>query len=241
MTVEKMGKMSRGRTSETQKSHVVKGDDPEILSQFMSVSRETLDRLKIYVDLVLRWQPAQNLIAPSTIPEIWRRHVADSLQPHMCLPEAKRWLDFGSGAGFPAIVTAILLADVADSHVYMVESNQRKAAFLRTALRETGSHGTVISSRIESVAEHWDHGPVDALSARALASLDVLCGFSAPFSAQGATAVFHKGREFLREINEASHLWTFDLVEQSSLIDPESRMLLVSNISVRSTEEGLSG
>ncbi|ADZ68517.1 16S rRNA (guanine(527)-N(7))-methyltransferase RsmG [Polymorphum gilvum] len=213
-------------------------DGPEALAGVASVSRETAERLRIYVDLLLRWQPAQNLIAPSTIPEIWRRHVADSLQPHLCLPEARRWVDLGSGAGFPGVVTAILLADKPGAHVYLVESNQRKAAFLRTALRETGAPGTVLAQRIESVAERWSHGPVDAVSARALAPLVDLCRYSRAFLAQGAVAVFHKGREFRREIDEASHTWSFDLVEKVSLIDPDSRMLILSNLAVRSTEEG---
>jgi 16S rRNA (guanine527-N7)-methyltransferase len=198
------------------------------------VSRETLDRLQTYVDLVLKWQPAQNLIAPSTIPDIWTRHVADSLQTQWSYPEAKVWVDIGSGGGFPGVVTAILLADEPDAHVHMIESNQRKAAFLRTALRETGSKGTVHAGRIESVAEGWTHGPVDAVSARALASLKLLFDLAEPFTAQGANAVFHKGQDFRRELDEVSDSWQFDLVEKESVVDPLSRMLLFSNISARS-------
>nr|WP_269586230.1 16S rRNA (guanine(527)-N(7))-methyltransferase RsmG [Roseibium sp. Sym1] len=192
-----------------------------------------MERLQVYVDLVLKWQPAQNLIAPSTIPDIWTRHVADSLQTQWSYPEARTWVDIGSGGGFPGVVTAILLADEPDAHVHMIESNQRKAAFLRTALRETGSKGTVHPGRIESVAKTWTHGPVDAVSARALASLDLLLQLAEPFTAQGAKAVFHKGQDFQREVNEASARWHFDMVEKESLIDPMSRMLLFSNISAR--------
>lgn len=214
-------------------------NDPyRLLSNYTDVSRETVKRLQIYVDLVLKWQPVQNLIAPSTIPEIWTRHVADSLQTKACAPEAKTWVDIGSGAGFPGIVTAILQADDPGTHVHFIESNQRKASFLRTALRETGSSGTVHAGRIESVAKEWAHGPVDAVSARALASLESLLDLSRPFTRVGAMAVFHKGREFQREINEASHTWTFDLVEKVSSIDRESRMLVLTDISERSTEEG---
>jgi len=201
--------------------------------KFGDVSRETLERLQVYVDLVLKWQPAQNLIAPSTIPDIWTRHVADSLQTQWSYPEAKTWVDIGSGGGFPGVITAILLADDPDAHVHMIESNQRKAAFLRTALRETGSKGTVHPGRIESVAKTWTHGPVDAVSARALASLDLLLQLAEPFTAQGAKAVFHKGQDFQREVNEASARWDFDMVEKTSLVDPMSRMLLFSNISAR--------
>lgn len=208
-------------------------DSAQCVHKYGDVSRETVERLQIFVDLVLKWQPAQNLIAPSTIPDIWIRHVVDSLQTQWSLPDAKIWVDIGSGGGFPGIVTAILLADVPDAHVHLIESNQRKAAFLRTALRETSSKGTVHPGRIESVAKEWQHGSVDAVSARALASLDLLLKLSEPFTAQGATAVFHKGQDFQREINEASHTWTFDLIEKISLIDPTSRMLFLSNISAR--------
>jgi 16S rRNA (guanine527-N7)-methyltransferase len=131
------------------------------------------------------------------------------------------------------VVTAILLADEPDAHVHMIESNQRKVAFLRTALRETGSKGTVHPGRIESVAKDWKHGRVDAVSARALASLDLLFQLSEPFTAAGAKAVFHKGQDFQREVNEATARWQFDMIEKDSLVDPMSRMLLFSNISAR--------
>ncbi|MFD1697510.1 16S rRNA (guanine(527)-N(7))-methyltransferase RsmG [Roseibium aestuarii] len=197
------------------------------------VSRETEERLRIYVDLVLKWQPAQNLIAPSTIPDIWERHVIDSLATKWTLPEARVWVDIGSGAGFPGLVTAILQAEDPDAHVHFIESNQRKVAFLRTVLRETGAKGTVHSGRIESVAKSWSHGPVDAVSARALANLDLLLELSAPFWGEGAACVFHKGQDFQREVNEASQRWVFDLVERKSLIDATSRLLLLTNISSR--------
>lgn len=211
----------------------VLNDTGQVVQKYGDVSRETLEKLQIFVDLVLKWQPAQNLIAHSTIPDIWTRHVADSLQTQWTCPEARVWVDIGSGGGFPGIVTAILLADEPGAHVHMIESNQRKAAFLRTALRETGSRGTVHPGRIESVAKEWNQGPVDAVSARALASLEQLFRLSEPFTAGGARAVFHKGQDFQREVKEASDTWKFDLVEKESLVDPVSRMLLFSNISAR--------
>ncbi|WP_420412825.1 16S rRNA (guanine(527)-N(7))-methyltransferase RsmG [Roseibium sp.] len=212
---------------------VVLNSSGDVVHKFGDVSRETLERLQIYVDLVLKWQPAKNLIAPSTIPDIWSRHVSDSLQTQWSYPEARTWVDIGSGGGFPGIVTAILLADEPDAHVHMIESNQRKAAFLRTALRETGSKGTVHPGRIESVAKDWRHGPVDAVSARALASLELLFELAEPFTKQGAKAVFHKGQDFQRELDEAADSWQFDLVEKESLVDPLSRMLVFSNLSAR--------
>ncbi|NVK33570.1 MAG: 16S rRNA (guanine(527)-N(7))-methyltransferase RsmG [Rhodobacteraceae bacterium] len=213
--------------------NVILNNSSSIVNNYGDVSRETIERLQIYVDLVLKWQPAQNLIAPSTIADIWVRHVVDSLQTKWTLPDAKTWVDIGSGAGFPGVVTAILQADDPDAHVYMIESNQRKAAFLRTALRETGSKGTVFAGRIESVAKDWKNGRVDAVSARALASLDLLLKLSEPFTQAGTACVFHKGQDFQREVNEASHVWTFDMLERESLVEPTSRMLLLSNISYR--------
>lgn len=215
-------------------SHALTGSFQDV-HKYGDVSRETAERLKIYVDLVLKWQPAQNLIAPSTIPDIWERHVIDSLATKWMFPEARVWADIGSGAGFPGIVTAILQADDLDAHVHFIESNQRKVAFLRTVLRETGSRGTVYPGRIEKVAETLNDKGVEAVSARALANLDQLLAWSEPFWRSGATCVFHKGQDFQREVNEASQRWTFDLVQRKSLIDPSSRLLLLSKISSRQT------
>ncbi|MAA99001.1 MAG: 16S rRNA (guanine(527)-N(7))-methyltransferase RsmG [Stappia sp.] len=214
-------------------------DGPEVLHATWSVSRETLDRLTIYVNLLLRWQSAQNLVAPSTLGEVWRRHVADSFQVSDCAPDARVWADFGSGAGFPGLVTAIRLMERGGGHVHLVESNQRKAAFLRTVIRETGCPATVHAERIETVTARLldtppgDDGPVTAVSARALADLKQLCAYAAPFSATGALCIFHKGRNFRDEVAQASHQWDFDLVEKESLIDPDSRILVLGRIRPR--------
>ena len=213
-------------------------DGPEVLHANWSVSRETLDRLTIYVNLLLRWQSAQNLVAPSTLGEIWRRHVADSFQVSDCVPDARVWADFGSGAGFPGLVTAIRFMELGGGHVHLVESNQRKAAFLRTVIRETGCPATVHADRIEAVSTRLlevpgSDGPVTAVSARALSDLNQLCAYAAPFSAAGATCIFHKGRNFRDEVAQASHEWDFDLVQQKSLIDPDSRLLILARIRPR--------
>ncbi|MBO6758114.1 MAG: 16S rRNA (guanine(527)-N(7))-methyltransferase RsmG [Roseibium sp.] len=201
--------------------------------KYGDVSRETVDRLQAYVDLLLKWQKAQNLIAPSTVPDIWVRHVVDSLQTTWALPDARVWVDIGSGGGFPGIVTAIVLTGQPGAHVHLIESNQKKAAFLRTALRTVGAPGTVHAGRIESVAKSWGSGPVDAVSARALAPLSELFRLCEPFTKAGARAVFHKGQDYAREVAEASHTWSFDLVEKESVVDPSSRMLLFSHIVAR--------
>ncbi|WP_107988726.1 16S rRNA (guanine(527)-N(7))-methyltransferase RsmG [Breoghania corrubedonensis] len=208
-------------------------DGPETLDAYFPVSRETRDRLVIYVDLVRRWQKAQNLVSPSTLPHIWLRHVADSMQIHQLAPDIRLWIDFGAGAGFPGLVTAILLADEPSAMVHLVESNQRKAAFLRAVIRETDAAACIHADRIESVTDHWDEakdGVIEGVSARALADLEALCGFARPFVARGARGFFHKGRDSRSEIVKASHTWNLDLVEHRSLIDPQSAILEIHRI-----------
>lgn len=205
-------------------------DDPFVLIRdIMPVSRETKERLAIYVELVRKWQKSQNLVAPSTLPDIWRRHVADSVQTLAALPEAKTWIDFGSGAGFPGLVTAILLAGTEGARVHLVESNKGKAAFLRTVARETGAPATVHAERIEDFQQKFAES-VHAVSARALAPLEMLVGWAAPHVVRGAAAVFHKGQDFAAEVREATLSWNLDVVEQISRIDPAGRLIIIRRI-----------
>lgn len=187
------------------------------------VSRETEHRLRRYVALVEKWQPAQNLISPKTLSVIWERHVLDSAQLIMEKPSAKSWLDLGSGAGFPGLVTAILLMeqDGKAGSVTLVESNTRKCAFLRSVIRETGCSAQVINGRIESVISDLPF-QIDVVSARALASFRDLCYLVEPVLKVDAAALFHKGREFASEIKEASAEWRFDLVQKKSIVDNDS-------------------
>lgn len=205
-----------------------------MMSDGQSVSRETIHRLGIYESLVKKWQPAQNLVAPKTLNEIWVRHIADSVQIYSAYPQARTWVDMGSGAGFPGLVTAILLKDTSQNHhVHMIESNGRKVMFLRTVARELGLNVSVHNDRIENVLADWD-GPVDAFSARALTSFDNLCGFVAPFIGPDCVGVFHKGREFDRELLEATARWDVDLVQQASKTDPDARIVLLRGLSSKS-------
>ena len=154
------------------------------VERIVAVSRETSERLQAYVALLRKWQPAQNLVSPHTLGEIWTRHIADSAQLVAMFPTARRWVDIGSGAGLPGIVSAILLAGVPGAQVACVESNQRKCAFLRTVIRETAIPAVVYEGRIESVLKQWQD-PVDLVSARALASLPALLDLAAPLLARG--------------------------------------------------------
>lgn len=173
------------------------------------VSRETEARLDAYVALLLAWQAKTNLVAPSTLPHLWTRHIADSLQLLEIMPRAKTWIDLGSGGGFPGIVLACALADDSKATVNLVERNAKKAAFLREAIRVTGGRGTVypmdIGDYVDSVKE-----PVDCVTARALAPLEALLGFAEPLVKNGAKAVFLKGQDVEFELTQATKYWTIE-------------------------------
>ena len=202
-----------------------------LINSMLPVSRESLEKLEVYEGLVRKWQPAQNLVAPKTLDEIWVRHIADSVQIHAAYPQARHWIDLGSGAGFPGLVTAILLDDLGEDYsIDMIESNGRKGAFLKTVARELGLKVTVHGDRIESVLKSWSK-PVDAFSARALASLDKLCSFVHPHICETCVGVFHKGRDFDRELSEASVSWNIDLVQQESRTDPDARIVILRRLS----------
>ncbi len=151
-------------------------------------------RLEIYEALLKKWQRTINLVGDSTLPDVWIRHFADSLQISEAAPEARRWLDLGSGGGFPGLVTAIRYADDPAAHVHLIESDQRKCAFLRGVSRETGTPATVHCGRIEAIVPDLD-APIDAVSARALTPLATLLGYAEKFIDKGAVGVFSKGQQ----------------------------------------------
>ena len=210
-------------------SDTISASDLATLEAIVAVSRETRERLEIYAGLLRKWQKSQNLVAPSTLPQLWTRHIADSAQIHAVLPTARRWVDFGSGAGFPGLVTAILLADTAGAAVHLVESNKGKAAFLRTVARECGAPAVIHAERIDDFARGFTE-LVDGVSARALASLDRLVGWAAPLVGRGAVAVFHKGQDFGAEVQEATLSWDLDLVEHPSRVDASGRLIEIRRI-----------
>src|SRR5581483_436041 len=152
------------------------------------VSRETEARLDRYTALLREWQAKTNLIAPSTLPNLWTRHISDSLQLLSLAPTAKVWVDLGSGGGFPGVVLACALAETPGAMVHLVERIAKKAAFLREAIRVTGSPGTVHLDDIGDTVERFA-GPVDCVTARAVAPLHQLVGFAEPLVRRGAKAL----------------------------------------------------
>jgi len=179
------------------------------------VSRETEARLDRYVALLLAWQAKTNLVAPSTLANLWTRHVSDSLQLLSLAPSAKSWVDLGSGGGFPGVVLACALAETPGARIHLVERIAKKAAFLREAIRVTASPGTVhladIGDTVDRIA-----GPIDCVTARALAPLHQLIGFAEPWVKKGAKALFLKGQDVEAELTEATKYWNIEAKLHSS-------------------------
>jgi 16S rRNA (guanine527-N7)-methyltransferase len=170
------------------------------------VSRETEARLDRYVDLLLEWQTKTNLVAPSTLPNLWTRHISDSLQMLPLAPAATVWADFGSGGGFPGVVLACALAGISGARVHLVERNAKKAAFLREALRVTDSPGVIHLANIGDSVDRLPPG-IDCVTARAVAPLHQLIGFAEPLVKRGAKALFLKGQDVEAELTEATKYW----------------------------------
>lgn len=193
----------------------------------LNVSRETLERLEAYMRLVEKWTVKINLISKASIPHIWNRHIRDSAQIYNLAPPCKNWLDLGSGGGFPGIVVAIIAAEKSpDTKVTLVESDQRKCAFLRSALRELSLVGSVISERIETL--HPQNA--DVLSARALADLDGLLSFSDRHLSPAGVGIFPKGENWRKEHSAAQERWSYRCEAITSITNPAAAVLKIEDI-----------
>jgi 16S rRNA (guanine527-N7)-methyltransferase len=200
------------------------------------VSRETAARLDRLVGLLLQWQDKTNLIALSTIPTIWTRHITDSLQLLALAPDAKCWVDLGSGAGFPGLVIACGLAESAEARVHLVESNAKKAAFLREAVRLVGAPAQVHAVRIEDFVKNFVVPP-DVVTARALAPLHVLLELAYPLLKTGAKGLFPKGQDVDAELTQASKCWSMDIELVPSKTDLRARIVVVRGLRRRSSSK----
>jgi 16S rRNA (guanine527-N7)-methyltransferase len=201
--------------------------------KLIDVSRETLARLEAFVALLLTWQARINLVAASTLPQLWTRHIADSLQLlPLAPPNAKIWVDFGSGGGFPAIPIACALADTLGAHVHLIESNGKKVAFLREAVRQLKLPATVHRERVENFGDSWT-AAAEVVTARALAPLKTLCDQVFPLMAQGTVALFPKGQDVEAELTEAAKYWTLSARKVPSKTNPDGCILCISNLHPR--------
>src|SRR3954454_18498435 len=187
----------------------ISSSDKAAALKLTPVSHETVARLDAYVDLLLQWQAKTNLVASSTLPNLWTRHISDSLQLLPLAPGARIWVDLGSGGGFPGVVLACAMADTPGAVVHLVERNAKKAAFLREALRITGAAGRV---HLAEIADYVDSvsGAVDCITARALAPLHQLVGLAEPLMRKGAKALFLKGQDVESELTDTAKYWKIE-------------------------------
>jgi len=188
---------------------------PDALAQLVPAAAPALPQLLAYAQLLTRWQPRINLVGPATMPDLWRRHMLDSAQLYPHLP-AGPILDLGSGAGFPGLVLAILRGAAGGDPVHLVESDGRKGAFLREAIRVTRAPAIVHTCRIETLAPF----PIGVVTARALAPLASLLAMAEPFLTDDVHCLFLKGRTGEDELTEAGKDWMMAAERIPSLADP---------------------
>lgn len=208
-------------------------DSAADFAEAFKVPRETIHRLERYAVLLAHWQKTTNLVAPSTVPALWSRHFADSAQLAKLAPDARLWLDLGSGAGFPGLVVAILNAGKADFRMHLVEANAKKCAFLAEVARATEAPVEVHATRIEALAARADRPSPAVISARALAPLPQLLALAVPFFGAGTRALLLKGREAEKEIEAAREAWSFDAKLHSSLTAKDAHIVEIANLRPR--------
>jgi len=201
-------------------------ENADVLRRYFDVSRETEAALSRYAELLRKWTKKINLVAPSSLPNIWSRHFLDSAQLFSLCDSNGHWVDIGSGGGFPGLVLAILGRNAKEIRFTLIEADQRKAAFLRTVIRELDLPASVICERIELV----DPQHADVLTARALASLDRLLGFAELHMQPDGSALFLKGAKADTEIEDALEHWSFHCEKHQSITDANSSILRVERI-----------
>ena len=201
---------------------------PEDFAEAFKVPRETIHRLERYAELLAHWQKSTNLVAASSLPSLWSRHFADSAQIRALAPEARLWLDLGSGAGFPGLVVAILQTGRPDFRMHLVESNHKKCAFLAEVARATAAPVDIHATRIEQLGESAHGLRPDVVSARALAPLPRLFELAGPFFGPHTRGLFLKGRETEAEIEAAQPYWEFDARLHPSLTAAGSHIVEVA-------------
>jgi len=221
--------------AETSKKNLTPADLAEDRARALEltpVSRETAARLDGFVEHLLRVAPHLNLVARSTLPNVWTRHVADSLQLLPLAPDARCWIDLGSGGGFPGLVIACALAERSDARVHLVESIGKKAAFLRDAVNLLQLPAEVHAVRIEDFGKNFKTRP-DVVTARALAPLDELLKLALPLLKSGTIGLFPKGQDVEGELTRASKYWSIDAELVTSQTSAEGRIVVVRGLKPR--------
>jgi 16S rRNA (guanine527-N7)-methyltransferase len=205
---------------------------PEEFAERTGVSRETLERLRRYAELLEKWNQRINLVGRGTMDDPWRRHMLDSAQLFPLIPDTAAGVaDLGSGAGFPGLVLAIMGVE----NVHLIEADRKKCAFLREVARETGTNVTIHNERIEEIESFQ----ADIVTSRALAPLAKLLDMAAPLTKKHSILLFLKGRNVDLELTEAAKEWNIRPDKIPSQTDPESFILRLEAISrvVRSPED----
>lgn len=193
--------------------------------QTLGVSHETAERLETHLTLLRTWASRINLVGPRELEQYWSRHALDSAQLVGLAPDALRWVDFGSGAGFPGLVVACLLAGRDGAQVDLVETNAKRVAFLREAIRATGAPARVLAQ--DAAAPLEDR--YDVVTARAFAPLPRIMEFATPVMERGATGLFPKGADVDAELEAASAAgWRLQVTKHRSLSDPRACVLRIS-------------
>jgi 16S rRNA (guanine527-N7)-methyltransferase len=207
-------------------------------AEAFQVPRETIHRLTRYAERLALWQKRINLVSPSTLDELWSRHFADSAQLVSLAPDARLWLDLGSGAGFPGLVIAIVQAGTPHFRMHLVESNHKKCAFLAEVVRAAGAPVDIHVMRIEDLAESAQSLKPDVVSARALAPLPRLFELAAPFFGERTRGLFPKGREAKAEVEAAREGWLFDCRLHPSRTARDSNIIEVTALRRRNGTGG---
>ena len=210
-------------------------DGPEAFAEAFDVSRETTDILGTYAEQLSHWQKAVNLVAPSTLGEIWHRHFADSAQLAALAPDsAKNWFDLGSGGGFPGLVLAIILRDQKGAKFTLIESDSRKAAFLKEVARRTAAPVDILAGRIESPSTQSKLQKADVVTARALAPLERLLKLTLPLTKEDTKCLFLKGKDAEQERLDAERSWSFSCAQVPSITSKDGRVLVIEKLRPKS-------
>ncbi len=203
---------------------------PQSLLSYRGITAEVIERVQIYLDLLLEWRERMNLVGRSTLLDPWRRHILDSVQIFPLLPPGTKMVfDIGSGAGFPGLVLALMADATMSPYVKLIESDARKCSFLRQVISATGARASVINVR----AENMTRQPAEVVTARAVAPLPKLLEFATPLLGDRTVCLFLKGAKVEDELTQATRTWHMHVTRVASLSEPTGSVLKLQGIARR--------